>query len=97
MKTTIILPTIHALKRAQSRGITPQMILDTIHFGQLIRKQGLRFYVMLKKNIPIESNKQYVDKLMNVTVVLSKDDQLITVYRNSVSIKKIKRKSKRLL
>lgn len=97
MKTTIILPTIHALKRAQSRGITPQMILDTIHFGQLIRKQGLRFYVMLKKNIPIESNKQYLDKLMNVTVVLSEDDQLITVYRNSVSIKKIKRKSKRLL
>lgn len=92
----LIIPTIHALKRAQARGITSEMILDTVRHGKIIRKQGYRYYVMLKKCLPHTSNKQYLEKIQNVTVILSDSDQIVTVYKNSCALKHIKRKKKRL-
>ena len=40
--------TRHSIKRCQQRGVTEQMIEDTIHFREMIRKQGLRYFIMTK-------------------------------------------------
>ena len=49
--------TQHSIKRCQQRGVTEQMIDDTIHFGEMIRKQGLRYFIMTKKVSELFSSK----------------------------------------
>ncbi len=96
METRIIIPTIHALKRAYERGISSEMILDTVKHGELTRKQGLKYYVMLRKSLPNNLDPQYAERVTNTTVIVSKSDTIITVYKNKKSFKAIKRKSKHL-
>ena len=93
MNTRIIIPTIHALKQAYRRGITPEMIQDTINYGKLIRKQGLTFYVMLKKLVPQDFTPQYQEKIKDTTVILSARGTIVTVYKNKHAFKSIRKKS----
>ena len=88
--------TEHALGRLRSRGISKIMISDTIEYGELIYKQGVRFYVMLKKTAPKIFNHNYIEKILGITVLVSNlDNTIITVYKNKNSFKTIKKKSKR--
>lgn len=62
-----------------------------------MHRQGLRFYVMLKRCIPADLDERYAKRLVNVTVVIGMDETIVTVYRNPKALYHIKRKSKRLL
>lgn len=91
----IVTHTKHSLKRSQQRGVNQQMIDDTIHFGEMIRKQGLRFFIMTEKCLNYFHQKQYNERLKNMVVVLTADNSILTVYKNSRALKNIKRKSKK--
>ena len=85
---------MHSIKRSQQRGVTEQMIEDTIHLGEMIRKQGLRFFIMTEGCLSYLHEKQYNERLKNMVVVLTSDNVILTVYKNSKAMKNIKRKSK---
>lgn len=88
--------TRHSTKRCQQRGVTEQMIDDTIHFGEMIRKQGLRYFIMTKKCLSYFHQKQYNERVQNTVVILNPDNSILTVYKNSKALKNIKKKSKEL-
>jgi len=91
-----IIFTEHGRKRCNNRGITKEMINDTLRYGEYIYKQGIRFCIMLTKNIPKHFTPNYIEKLIGMTVLVAgMDNAIITVYKNKKSIKIIKRKSKR--
>ena len=92
-----IIFTEHGRKRCNNRGITKEMINDTLRYGEYICKQGIRFCIVLTKNIPKHFTPNYIEKLIGMTVLVAgMDNAIITVYKNKKSIKrKSKRKSKR--
>ena len=89
--------TIHSSKRASQRGLTDQIILDALDYSTCIMKQGLSYYVVLRKNLPEKLPACIKEQLANIVVILSGDsNEIITCYKNSNCIKNIKKKSKRL-
>lgn len=96
MQHPMISLTNHARERSAHRAINDQMIHDTIEYGRMIRKQGLRYYVMTEKCIPEEMPAQYQERVKNTVVILTSDNAVMTVYKNEDALKHIKRKPKRL-
>ncbi len=92
MKNTISL-TPHAMQRMAQRGITEQMIADTIEYGQCVRKQQIAYYIMLEKCIPNGLPPAYIGRLKNCIVLVNWLGEVLTVYRNSKGLKSILKKS----
>lgn len=90
------IPTNHSIKRGRQRGVSQKMIEDTITFGNMIRKQGLRFFIMTEKCLSYFHEKQYNERVKNTVVVISADNTILTVYKSSRALKNIKKKSKQL-
>jgi len=97
METNNIIFTSHAIKRAAQRGISDEMISATINYGELIYKQGLRYYICLEKNILGILPASLIDHYKNTVIIVSEDDEVITCYKNENAFAKIKRKIKKLL
>ena len=89
--------TSHAHLRSSNRGISRQMIEDTIKHGKKVCKQGLCFYIMIGKSIPASFTRQYAERIENTVVVLKRPDIILTVYKNNKAMRQIQKKSKRLL
>ncbi len=96
MNNPMISLTHHARERSAHRAINKQMIQDTIEFGEMIRRQGLRYYVMAEKCIPEDMPAQYQERVKNTVVILTSDNAVMTVYKNEDALKHIKRKPKRI-
>lgn len=92
MKNTISL-TPHAKLRMAQRGITEQMIADTIEYGHSVRKQQISYYIMLSKCIPDGLPPAYIGRLKNCVVLVNWLGEVLTVYRNAKGLKAILRKS----
>lgn len=88
--------TRHSGKRCQQRGITRDMIRDTIIWGELIRKQGLRYFIMTDRQLSYLHEGQYNDRIRNLVVILTADNSILTVYKNSKAMRLIKKKPRRL-
>jgi hypothetical protein len=86
----------HSAVRMSQRGISPEAIKACIHHGEVIYKQGIRFYFIPKKylhTLPIKLQ----DKVKDLVVVTDLNGQyVITCYRNSDALHKVKKKPKRL-
>ncbi|MDP1815441.1 MAG: hypothetical protein Q8K92_13415 [Leadbetterella sp.] len=88
--------TKHSFSRANQRGITASKISVTIQYGEIIRKQGLIFYILGENNIPLSHSKEK-SKFKNTVVIVSGDsNQLITCYRTDKPFKYLRQKTKRL-
>jgi hypothetical protein len=94
MKVTTPVHTKHSMVRAQQRCISQQMIEDAVSHGRLIRKQGLRYYVVTEKSICYLHENHYKDRLKNTVVILNADNSILTVYKNSKAFHHIKKKPK---
>ena len=95
MKNTTPVHTRHSQIRAQQRCVTRQMIDDAVQYGQLIRKQGLRYYVVTEKSLHYLHENNYKERLKNTVVIMTEDNVILTVYKNSKAIHHIKKKPKR--
>lgn len=93
---TGLVVTPHARKRAAARGITLDMIENTVKYGQKICKQGFCFYVMPSKVAQQFFPRQFAEKIANTVVIVKRPDILITVYKNQHALRNIKKKPKRL-
>lgn len=85
----------HSSKRADQRGVSDEVLRLVISYGKVIRKQGLEFYLGTTKNFPGNIDHRLLEKSSDVVVVVS-GSEILTCYRNSKAIKRIKKKSDRL-
>lgn len=85
----------HSQKRASQRGIRNCIIEYAIQFGNEIFKQGLIFYAVAQKNIPLTIDASIREKLKNMVVIMAGDsNQIITCYKSNNAFKHIRKKYK---
>jgi hypothetical protein len=88
----------HATQRASQRGVTRNIMRIMVEQGELIRKQGLKFYYMTHNTLRYFDLKTQ-NKLRNLVVLVkskSYGDIVITCYKDEKAIKNIKHKQKHL-
>lgn len=82
----------HCLQRLSLRKINKRVVNYCLNYGKVFYKTGIRFYVLLKKQIE-EYNLD--SKLEGICVLISNDGTIISAYKNKVVTKRIKTLSKR--
>jgi hypothetical protein len=88
----------HSKQRSQQRGITQALVCLAMDYSHAIFKQGLIFYAVIEKLMPENMDHHLREKLKNLVVVFSpQSNEVVTFYKASKGIHRIKRKSKRLL
>jgi len=85
----------HYLTRASQRGISDLAIELLIKYGSAVKKQGLMFWFITKKQMRFVAPEHH-GTIKNLVAVMAQDRTLITCYKNQKAIKNIKRKSKYL-
>ena len=87
----------HASKRIEQRGLSNEILYLAMDYGIPIFKQGLIFYVVTRKTLPVSLKSDLYEKLDNLVVVVSPDtNEIVTCYKSNNGLKHIKKKSKRL-
>lgn len=86
----------HAQKRASQRGFTYTDILMAMDFAETYSKQGLLYYVVLKKKLPKSVPSKIQEKLNNMVIITNGEGELITCYKSDKASKNIRKKRKNL-
>jgi len=88
----------HATQRASQRGVTRNIMRIMVNQGEVIRKQGIKYYFMTHNTLRYFDLKTQ-DKLRNLVVLVKRKERgdiVITCYKDERAIKNIKHKQKRL-
>ncbi len=89
--------TRHMQKRSQQRGIGEEYICLAMDYGEAFFKQGLIFYVVGEKNLPLSLDHRLREKIRNLVVVVSMEtSEVLTCYRNPRGMRHVRKKQKRL-
>jgi hypothetical protein len=64
--------THHSIHRANQRGVNDLQISTALQYGEVIRKQGLIYYILGEYNIPASLIKEK-SKLKNIIVIVAGD------------------------
>lgn len=88
--------TPHFKQRAAQRGITPEMIDCVTDLVTPIRKQGLLFYAVRRKELPSYIRPSLADKLNGLVIIATSDGWALTCYKNRAAHRNIQKKSNRL-
>lgn len=81
----------HSSERMNARKISGIDIQMCIKYGSKIHRTGIKFYVLLRKQI---EKHNLPKKLEGLCVLISNDNKIITTYKNKDAIYYIKRLSK---
>lgn len=81
----------HSSNRMNGRKISGVDIQTCIRYGAKLHRTGIKFYVLLSKQIQKYNLPQ---KLEGLCVLISPDNKVITTYKNKDAIYYIKRLSK---
>lgn len=88
----------HSKARSQQRGISRDILYLALDYSIAIFKQGLIFFAVIDKLIPERVDHHLREKLNNLVVVVSPDEnEIITCYRSADGVHHLKRKSKQLM
>lgn len=71
--------TKHSIKRMSKRKITHNDIETCIAFGKVLYKTGLKYYIISKKII---QSYNLPEKLNGLCVLLSKENEVVTAFKN---------------
>ena len=85
----------HASYRAASRSITRSDLDDILTYGRTIQRTGVTFYFLARKDLlaaGLRANR--ASRLEGTVVLVSKEREIITVYRNRKALRDIQRKPK---
>lgn len=86
---------IHAQQRLAQRNLDESAIEYVLMHGRVIRRTGIRFYVLRARDIPRQDRRESaISRLIGTTILVSRDETIITVYRNRRSLHTILRKHK---
>ena len=86
----------HSIMRCQQRAVSNWAIEQAILRGEKIYKQGFTFFCIKRKIVINNYEPQLHNQLFDLVVLISKDNTIITAYKDTDAIANIKRKPKRL-
>jgi hypothetical protein len=84
----------HARFRASQRGLTDDEIAFVLFFGRSIHRTGIRFVFLGQRDIPARFGRTH-GHLAGLTVLVSHEGTVLTVYKNQAALRTIKKKDKR--
>ncbi len=89
----------HLSTHARLRGAQSNLSSDDVEivrkYGILERRTGVQFYVLRRREVErYRTAEPRLAKLHDVVLIVSGDNTVITIYRNSKALKEIRRKSK---
>ncbi|MCH8555014.1 MAG: DUF4258 domain-containing protein [Schleiferiaceae bacterium] len=84
----------HSRQRMSQRGLGQHLVQMVIRYGEVIHKQGLKFYFVTRKMIQANTDLEQAADLM--VVVSGASGAVLTTYRNPRAIRRVKKKPKRL-
>ena len=88
---------VHSYRRSSQRGIRTPWIKTVIQQGRVVYRQGYKFFFMTDKELCFY-DPDMQQRLRNLIVVLASDsNRVVTCYKYQYAVKRIKRKSKRLI
>jgi len=87
--------TKHSLARCAQRGIDSKSFVFIKKHGRKIRRTGITFFFLGKRDIPEDlKKKDQFAKLEGTVLLVGRDGVLITSFRNRQGIKAILKKTK---
>jgi hypothetical protein len=87
--------TKHARKRGARRNIAPDAVEYVVAHGRKIQRTGVTFFFLGRRDIPPDDRRaSWASRLEGTIVLLTSDDDVITVYRNRRGLRAIQRKMK---
>lgn len=84
----------HAAERSAQRNVSGEEIRFIVKHGKRVHRTGVIYCQMLKKRMPDLPASHPYWRLVGTTVLLSNDDEVITVYRGENAFKADRRKAK---
>lgn len=84
----------HAQSRMSQRRINRSAVSLVLTYGRVIHCTGASFHFLGERDLPGHLVREH-QRLIGTTVVISRDGEVITVYKNRDAISTIKRKKKR--
>ena len=87
--------TSHSRLRCAQRNISVDELDMVLSLGKEIRRTGVTFYFLGKRNVPFAArSSERMQKLVGTVLLVGDDDAIITVYRNESALRTILKKSK---
>ncbi len=90
----IIALSSHALKRMFGRYITSDAVLLTLHYGEQIEQDGARLFHLGRRQMPTFLSPAKASRIEGITVVVSRDGVVLTVYRQRDIPRKLRRRGR---
>jgi hypothetical protein len=86
----------HAQLRAAQRNLNYEDLEYVYQYGSRLRLTGISFYTLRKRDIPpSDGHNSQISRLEGTTLLVSRDNVVITVIRNDRYLRKLRYKSKR--
>lgn len=87
--------TRHARRRAAQRNLTTTDVEYIVTWGREIRRTGVVFHCLAAKDIPLQHRHlPEIMRLVGAVVLASREEEIITLYRNAGALRDIQRKLK---
>lgn len=87
--------TRHARRRAAQRNLTTTDVEYIVMWGREIRRTGAVFHCLAAKDIPAQHRHlPEIMRLVGAVVLASREEEIITLYRNARALRDIQRKLK---
>lgn len=74
--------TDHSITRCCQRGISEDMIEDTMTYGYRFPSRGIVLYSMRRKDVPARFRPDYRDRLIGLVVVVNDRGVVVTAYKD---------------
>lgn len=90
--------TRHSHSRCVERNINDKDIQEALNYSEAFFKQGLIIHVVKDNLIPDNLSYKIANRIRNLVIIMSSDEpQIITCYRSSKALRRIKKKSNKLM
>ena len=86
--------TQHARERQRQRGITDDQVELTLKYGTRLHVAGALVYYLRRRDLPRWLDAGYVEKVQGTVAILSKEGALMTTYRNSKVLHRLKKRTR---
>lgn len=88
----------HARRRAARRNLVPDAVDYVMTYGRCLYRTGALFYFLARRDLPpADRGASWAARLEGTVVLVARDGDVITVYRNRRALSAIRRKMKRQL